>query len=619
MMLEAGDEPDMAEVNGVTRLLPLDRELQERLDWFIRLRWLAAAGILAGCGLGPRFLSISLPILPLALVALVVFLYNLAFHLSRSRISSKEGRLRGAIHLQIGLDWAALACTVYLTGGIGSPVSLSFVFHLIIGAILLTRRACYLLAASASLLLGCLALLSVFRPLPVPSGFFPEAAENPAHALQIWAGLTVFFVATTYLATSITARLREKEVALFQSERALDLACREMESLYEVGQLVNSTLDVNEVLTLIAENTARLLNAKACFIRLLDKSGKKLYIGGWHGLSQAYLNKGPVDVEKSLIDAEALAGATIQVLEVGDDKRFQYREEARREGLRSMLSCPMRAKNHTLGVMRIYTGEPHVFSEQEQKLLKNVANLGAIAILNARSYGELLALDQERVWFARTTHHELRAPLAAAQGALEALGFAGPLTKLQQDLVARAQRRIEDSFTVIRDLLDLAAAQRLEDQAALPLLNLAEALKPAIEAAREQALAKGLTFEEKLDLQGCLLRAGAADIARIFVNLLNNAVKYTGSGAVIFGARAADGWVEAWVQDTGMGIDKQDLGRIFKAFYRTSAAKASGITGTGLGLSIVRQVVERLGGTISVASEPGQGTRFDVRLPLAAA
>jgi signal transduction histidine kinase len=619
MKLEAGGEPDMAEVNGVTRLLPLDRELRERLDWFIRLRWLAAAGILAGCGLGPQFLSISLPILPLVLVALAVLLYNLAFHLSRSRIASNEGSLRGAIHLQIGLDWAALACTVYLTGGIGSPVSLSFVFHLIIGAILLTRRACYLLAASASLLLGSLALLTVFHPLPIQGGFSAGAAENPAHALQIWAGLTVFFVVTTYLATSITARLREKEVALFQSERALDLACREMESLYEVGQLVNSTLDVNEVLTLIAENTTRLLNGKACFIRLLDKSGKKLFIGGWHGLSRAYLNKGPVEVEKSLVDAEALAGATIQVLEVGDDKRFQYREEARREGLRSLLSCPMRAKNRTLGVIRVYTGELHVFSEQEQKLLMNVANLGAIAILNARSYGELLALDQERVWFARTTHHELRAPLAAAQGAMEALSFAGPLTKMQQDLVARAQRRIEESFNMIRDLLDLAAAQRLEDQAALPLLSLAETLKPVLEAAREQALAKGLTFEEKFDLQGCLLRAGAADIARIFANLLNNAVKYTRSGAVIFGARAADGWVEAWVQDTGMGIDEQDLGRIFKAFYRTSAAKTAGITGTGLGLSIVRQVVERLGGTVSVASEPGRGTRFDVRLPLARA
>ena len=607
----------MAEVNGVTRLLPLDRELRERLDWFIRLRWLAAAGILAGCGLGPRFLSISLPILPLALVALAVFLYNLVFHLSRSRIASNEIRLRGAIHLQIGLDWAALACTVYLTGGIGSPVSLSFVFHLIIGAILLTRRACYLLAASASLLLGSLALLTVFHPLPIPVGFFPGAAENPALALQIWAGLTVFFLVTTYLATSITARLREKEVALFQSEQALDLACREMESVYEVGQLVNSTLDVNEVLTLIAEHTTRLLSGKACFIRLLDKSGRKLFIGGWYGLSRAYLNKGPVEVEKSLVDAEALAGATIQVLEVGDDKRFQYREEARREGLRSLLCCPIRAKNRTLGVIRVYTGEPHVFSEQEQKLLMNVANLGAIAIQNARSYGELLALDQERVWFARTTHHELRAPLAAAQGAMEALSFAGPLTQLQQDLVARAQRRIEESFNMIRDLLDLAAAQRLEDQAALPLLSLAEALKPVLEAAREQALAKGLTFEENSDLQGSLLRAGAADIARIFANLLNNAVKYTRSGTVIFGARAADGWIEAWVQDTGMGIDERDLGRIFKAFYRTSAAKASGITGTGLGLSIVRQIVERLGGTISVASEPGQGTRFDVRLPLA--
>ena len=277
----------------------------------------------------------------------------------------------------------------------------------------------------------------------------------------------------------------------------------------------------------------------------------------------------------------------------------------------------MRAKNRTLGVIRVYTGEPHVFSEQEQKLLMNVANLGAIAILNARSYGELLALDQERVWFARTTHHELRAPLAAAQGAMEALSFAGPLTKMQQDLVARAQRRIQESFDMIRDLLDLAAAQRLEDQAALPLLSLAEALKPVLEAAREQALAKGLTFEEKFDLQGCLLRAGAADIARIFSNLLNNAVKYTRSGAVIFGARAADGWLEAWVQDTGMGIDEQDLGRIFKAFYRTVGCQGHRDHGNRARTFHRPAGRREAGGTISVASEPGRGTRFDVRLPLA--
>ena len=292
-----------------------------------------------------------------------------------------------------------------------------------------------------------------------------------------------------------------------RSRQALDRSYQEMESLYNIGQLVNSTLDLDEVLQLIAENTTRLFGAKACFLRLFDRSGKKLSIGASYGLSQAYINKGPVETEKSPVDSEVLKGMTIQVLEVSEDARFQYREEARAEGLRSMLSCPIRVKNRILGVIRVYTGEPHVFSEQEQRLLLNLANLGALALQNAHAFGELQALDKEREWFARTTHHQLRSPLAAAQGAIEALPFAGPLNEAQADLLARARRRIQDSFDTVRDLLDSATAQRFQDTDSLEPVRLAESLRRALDIAREQARSKGLSFEEEPDGEDCLLQA----------------------------------------------------------------------------------------------------------------
>jgi signal transduction histidine kinase len=153
--------------------------------------------------------------------------------------------------------------------------------------------------------------------------------------------------------------------------------------------------------------------------------------------------------------------------------------------------------------------------------------------------------------------------------------------------------------------------------AAVAPIRFDETLKPLLESAREQAQAKGLSFVEQLDTGDCLVQAEAADLARIFSNLLSNAVKYTSVGQVTVGARCADGWIEAWVQDTGMGISKEDQDRVFRAFYRTAAAKASGVLGTGLGLSIVRQVCERLGGSISMTSEEGRGTRFDIRIPWA--
>jgi signal transduction histidine kinase len=597
-----------------TILLPLDRELQEGADWFLRVRWWAGVTIFVGSGILAIFSDSRIPLFSLWFVGAAVLLYNLALYLYRGKVPPTPDRLRRTIHIQVVLDWGAVICIVYLTGGIASPITLTFVFHLIIAAILLSRIACYLLAAGASFLLGALALLSglgILQPHPVPPW---SLSSDP---VTTWGGLTLFFLITASLSTSITARLRQKEEALSLSERALDRAYREMESLYELGQVVNSTLDINEILSLIAENSTRLLHSKACFLRIFDRSEKTLSIGGWYGLSQSYINKGPVEVEKSLVDFEVLKEGVIQVLEVADDARFQYREEARREGLRSMLSCRIAAKNRTLGVIRVYTAEQHEFTEQEQKLLLNLANLGAVAILNARSYSDLVALDDQRVWFARTTHHQLRAPLAAAQGALEALPFAGTLTPNQAELVERARRRIQDSCEMIRDLLDLAAAQRLEDAPVPEPVRFDEALRRVLETTREHAHAKGIHFVEEMPTGECLVPIQSADLERIFSNLLNNAVKYTCRGQVTFGARPTDGTLSVWVADTGIGIAPDEIEQVFSGFYRTAAAKATGEIGTGLGLSIVRHVVEKVGGHLKIESERGKGTRFDITLPLA--
>jgi signal transduction histidine kinase len=354
---------------------------------------------------------------------------------------------------------------------------------------------------------------------------------------------------------------------------------------------------------------------KACFIRLFDKSGTQLYIGGAYGLSEEYLNKGPVEVSKSLIDMEALSGGVVQVLEVADDLRFQYREEARREGIRSALCIPLSGKNRVLGVIRVYSAEPHEFSEQEQHLLLNLANLGAVAIENARSYSELEELNKERTWFARTTHHQLRAPLAAIQGVLDALPYAGPLNEKQLDLIARSSRRITDAFDMIRDLLDLAAAQRpLDDQNRQPVA-LEEALQRAIETGRERARAKGVNFAVELPKEPLEVLGYETDIDRIFSNLIDNAIKYTpADGNVEFNVERSDGEIQFEVRDNGIGIGANEQERIFEGFYRTQSAKATGEIGTGLGLSIVKRLVERMGGSLRLQSEPGVGTAFTVVL-----
>lgn len=594
--------------------LPFDRELRERVGWLVRLRWLAGLGLVVGSGVGLPLLDLPVPYPLLTVVGFAVLGYNELLFLFGDRLVETLRSQRRAVHVQIALDWLALAATIALTGGIRSPVTVGFVFHLILGALLLSRSTCYLLTACAVALTATLGRFTA----PVVLGPADAAAVpvgSGASVFELWLALSFLFVVTTYLATSITAELRQKEADLAESEQALHRAYRRMEALYEIGQVVNSSLDLEVVLGSIAEHAARLLQGKAAAIRLLDHSGRTLVVGGSYGLSQSYVGKGPVEVGRSGVDAEALDGAVVEVRDVASDARFQYPEEARREGLCSMLCCPMRAKDRTLGVIRVYTSEPREFGGEEQQLLRNLANLGAVAIQNARAYGDLRTLDAERVWFARTTHHQLRSPLAAVQSALDALPYAGPVNAAQTDLLGRARRRIQDAFDLIRDLLDLASAQRLDERESPEPQRLDVALERTLAAVGERCRAKGLAFDLDMDLEGWRIPARPADLERIFANLLDNAVKYTPAGRVGLTASASDGWLDAVVEDSGIGIEPADLPRVFDSFFRSAAAKASGEIGTGLGLSIVGQLVERLGGTIGIDSTPGQGTRIRVRLP----
>lgn len=617
------DEPIVGLSKGGTApaLIPLERELQERLAWFISLRWLAAASIFLGAWSATTFVVVDLSPWPLYGIGLAVAGYNLLFLFFRYRLeggASTPRTYKRFAFVQIGLDWIALICLVHYAGGVQSPVALLFIFHLIIGALLMSRGACYLQAALASLLMGVLLLAehTGLWPLAIAADFQFSPSGELLPSFYYWLFLTALFGVTTFLTTSIAVPLRQKEEALFASEQALNRAYGEMEALYQLGQVVNATLDLEQVLRSIAEHGARLMGMKACSIRLLDASGRYLRVGAAHGLSRAYLEKGPVEVEKSQIDAEALAGHTVQIADAATDPRFQYPEEARREGIHAVLCAPLQAKGRSIGCIRVYAGESHQFTKVEEDFLRNLANLGAVAIENARAYAELQELSEERAWFARVTHHQLRAPLAAVQGMLDALRYAGPLSEKQADLVERGRRRVRELLEMIRDLLELAAAQRpLASRQAEPV-GLLDCLARTLEMIRDRAAHKKIWVEFDIPDPEVAVCAEARDVERIFANLLENAVKYTPPGGKIcFSVHREGPHVLAEVRDTGIGIKKEDQERIFQGFFRTPEARASGEMGTGLGLSIVQKLVERWGGELALESAPGEGSRFQVRLP----
>ena len=190
----------------------------------------------------------------------------------------------------------------------------------------------------------------------------------------------------------------------------LQARVRELSTLSDVASVLTSTLDLSEVLNLIVKTVAERLNVKAATIRLFDRNRDELVVRAVHNLSAEYLSKGPVHISRSKIDQEALKGRVVYIADVRSDGRVIYRAEATREGLRSGLSVGLVSKNVPVGVLRVYTGRVHEFSEDEVRLFKAMADQAAVAIENARLYSlrqEMRHIQTELAAAAEVQNHLL--------------------------------------------------------------------------------------------------------------------------------------------------------------------------------------------------------------------
>ena len=227
--------------------------------------------------------------------------------------------------------------------------------------------------------------------------------------------------------------------------------------------------------------------------------------------------------------------------------------------------------------------------------------------------------------FTADASHELRTPLTAIRGTAQVALARERSSEELRDTLGEVVDETESMLRLVEDLLTLARG----DQAVAPALepmDLATVLRDVQDVG--EALATGKPVEVRLRTPEHLPIEGAAGpLRRLFLNLVSNAVKFTDRGAVTLSARvveepvgasgdepaAAPRCIEVEVTDTGTGIPRDALPRVFDRFYRVDSARHSG--GTGLGLAIARMIVEQHGGTMAVQSEPGRGSTFTVRLP----
>ena len=245
------------------------------------------------------------------------------------------------------------------------------------------------------------------------------------------------------------------------------------------------------------------------------------------------------------------------------------------------------------------------------------AERGPTHILVLHDITTLRKLERMRRDFIANISHELKSPLTAIRGFIETLQ-AGVQDPAKADeflkIIDRHARRLDD---LVSDLLELSAIESPDFTLDKGSVSLKEIAESALELLAREISAKRLQVEVCCTGAVPAVRADRIRLEQVFINLLDNAVKYTSPGGevkVTIGRE--DGMVKVEVCDTGIGIPGKDIPHVFERFYRVDKARSREMGGTGLGLAIVKHIIQAHGGDISVESRVGRGTTFTFHLPI---
>ena len=231
-------------------------------------------------------------------------------------------------------------------------------------------------------------------------------------------------------------------------------------------------------------------------------------------------------------------------------------------------------------------------------------------------------LDEMKNDFVRMVSHELRSPLAAIkqQHAVILDGLAGDLTAKQRELLTRAHAKIQGLLDLINDLLDVAKMEAGYGQLEQVPLDLPEILGELVELLRERAASQQVTLKLEVPDGLPLIQADRRSMEEVFGNLVSNAINYSPDGGEVrITAISRGDYLEVEVKDQGIGIEAEEIPKIFDKFYRVKSPKTRQVIGTGLGLALVKGLIEAHRGSVDVDSEVGAGTTFRVKLPTAGA
>lgn len=561
--------------------------LVRRAHWLITLRWIAIVCVGTSTYVSSSVLAVEVQDLALYGIVILMAVYNVVVlwllnHVARANAGVSASVVRRIISFQICADLVLLTVILHFSGGVENPFAFYFVFHMIIASILLSKRESYLQATFAALLFGLLLLCEYLQLIPhhCLKGF----VEHCLHRDRIYVLGTFFVFATSlylvvYMTSYIAARLREAEQDLLASR---DFLGRILNGMHDGLVVVDRDFEIKDVNDRFLER---------CGVSRNQAVGSKCY-----------------QVSHHMDEPCSGSGQVCPVVQVFEKAETVHVEHTHLES----------------------DGKPYFVELDAFPLLAAEGDVEAVVELShditerkrseqALKEANVLLQEKDRVkdeYVLRVTH-DIKGHLTTIQYCLSPI-VGGATTQLgdrEMDFIRRAHTRAGKLTDFVRKLLRLTQ-MRLGNRLEMKAFSLREALCNAVSAAKSKAEDKLITLDCNIGSSVGRIVGNQFSFEEMITNLLLNAVKYTpANGKVEILAEDREDCVFVQIADTGIGIPREEQGRIFDEFYRAANAKSIERDGTGLGLSIVKYIVERHGGEIRVESEEGSGTTFQLRLP----
>ncbi len=409
------------------------------------------------------------------------------------------------------------------------------------------------------------------------------------------------------------------------TDQALQARLEELTTLQLIDRQLNTTLDYRAVMTQTLEWAIRMTDTKVGLVAALQEEEDGVrglrflaHRGYDEDLFKRYSEEELWPVRKGLIGRTVETGETSLVKNVDDNPYYS----ATLPGMRAQLSVPIKREERVIGVIALESGQSDSFSNEDVALIERLSDHAAIAIENARLFGQVQRANDAKTEFVSFVSHELKQPMTSMKGYTDLLmkGIGGELNEQQKQFLQVIRSNVGRMDQLVQSLLDISRIEsgrlKLEMGDVVP----EEMISEAVQAFEPTLNAKSQQISVDIEPDLPTVTGDRGRLLQVLTNLISNANKYTPEGGHI--SLRANRWAEnnktyvRWsVQDTGIGMTPEELERLFTKYFRSSNAAVRSVQGTGLGLVITRSIIEMHGGHIWVESEYQKGSTFSFAIP----